>query len=117
MVIWSPSNEIVTASLLNSSKALTGVLAVDPSSVGSVVGSVVGIQKYVYDIFGPAVNLATRLQEFSEPMQISVEADMADRLREHFELESMGEKDIHGFSRQAVWRLRDSRAKELASRD
>ena len=76
---------------------------------GAVVGSVVGIQKYVYDIFGPAVNLATRLQEFSEPMQISVQDDVAKNLREEFELEVLGEREIRGFDTQQVWRLSDSK--------
>lgn len=76
---------------------------------GAVVGSVVGIQKYVYDIFGPAVNLATRLQEFSEPMQISVQDDVAKVLRDQFELETLGAKDIRGFETQDVWRLNDSK--------
>ncbi len=76
---------------------------------GAVVGSVVGIQKYVYDIFGPAVNLATRLQEFSEPMQISVQNEVAANLREEFELETLGEKEIRGFASQNVWRLSDSK--------
>ena len=77
-------------------------------STGSVVGSVVGIQKYVYDIFGPAVNLASRLQEFSDPMQISVQDEMAKILREQFELENMGEKSIRGFGEMNVWKLLDS---------
>lgn len=76
---------------------------------GSVVGSVVGIQKYVYDIFGPAVNLATRLQEFSEPMQISVQDDVAKVLRDQFDMESLGSRDIRGFSEQEVWRLFDNK--------
>lgn len=76
---------------------------------GAVVGSVVGIQKYVYDIFGPAVNLATRLQEFSEPMQISVQDAVAKNLREDFEIDSVGERDIRGFATQEVWRLHDSK--------
>lgn len=80
---------------------------------GAVVGSVVGIQKYVYDIFGPAVNLATRLQEFSEPMQISVQDDIAQVLREQFELEQLGAKDIRGFETQQVWRLSDSKASNV----
>ncbi|WP_136658325.1 adenylate/guanylate cyclase domain-containing protein [Nitratireductor sp. XY-223] len=77
-------------------------------ATGAVVGSVVGIQKYVYDIFGPAVNLASRLQEFSEPMQISVQDDMAVVLREQFELDSLGKRQIRGFDEQEVWRLHDS---------
>lgn len=76
---------------------------------GSVVGSVVGIQKYVYDIFGPAVNLASRLQDFSEPMQISVQDKMATILRDQFEIESLGEKSIRGFSKQEIWRLHDDK--------
>ena len=77
-------------------------------ATGAVVGSVVGIQKYVYDIFGPAVNLASRLQEFSEPMQISVQNDMAVVLREQFEMDSLGIRQIRGFEEQEIWRLLDS---------
>jgi adenylate cyclase len=80
---------------------------------GAVVGSVVGIQKYVYDIFGPAVNLATRLQEYSEPMQISVQNEVATTLRAEFEMENLGSRDIRGFSAQDVWRLHDSK-KQIA---
>jgi len=76
---------------------------------GSVVGSVVGIQKYVYDIFGPAVNLAGELQDFSEPMQISVHDGMADSLTDHFEMENLGTRAIAGFGEQTVWHLMDNR--------
>ena len=76
-------------------------------SSGSVVGSVVGIHKYVYDIFGPAVNLASRLQEFSEPMDISVQNDVADVLKDQFDLENMGPRAIRGFGEQDIWRLTD----------
>ena len=37
---------------------------------GAVIGSVVGVQKYVYDVFGPAVTSATRLRQTAEPMSI-----------------------------------------------
>ncbi|MEM9332706.1 MAG: adenylate/guanylate cyclase domain-containing protein, partial [Pseudomonadota bacterium] len=77
-------------------------------STGSVVGSVVGIQKYVYDIFGPAVNLATRLQEFSDPMQISVQDEVAKVLKDQFDLKSLGSKTIRGFGDQEIWRLADT---------
>ena len=83
---------------------------------GPVVGSVVGVQKYVYDIFGPAVNLATKLQELAEPMQISVENGVANALRSQFELEELGEHDIRGVGRQPVWRLNDSRDSKLGTK-
>ncbi len=78
-------------------------------STGSVIGSVVGIQKYVYDIFGPAVNLANRLREFSDPMQISVQDEMANALRDNFHVESLGDQDLRGLGSQPVWRLSDNR--------
>ncbi|MDJ0613166.1 MAG: adenylate/guanylate cyclase domain-containing protein [Rhizobiaceae bacterium] len=78
-------------------------------STGSVVGSVVGIQKYVYDIFGPAVNLASRLQEFSEPMQISVQDDVAKVLKDQFDIKNIGQRSIRGFGEQTVWQLSDNK--------
>ena len=83
---------------------------------GSVVGSVVGIQKYVYDIFGPAVNLATRLQDFSEPMQITADAALAVKLRDQFVMESLGSKDMRGFEQQVVWRLNDNQNSKLSAK-
>ena len=80
---------------------------------GAVVGSVVGIQKYVYDIFGPAVNLATRLQDCAEPMQICVQNEVAAVLRDQFEIANMGTWDIRGFGDQDIWRLMDSK-KDMA---
>lgn len=78
-------------------------------STGSVVGCVVGIQKYVYDIFGPAVNLASRLQELADPMRIIVQDSMAEALRDQFDIENLGNADIRGFSEQEVWRLNDNK--------
>jgi class 3 adenylate cyclase len=65
-------------------------------ATGPVVGSVVGVQKYVYDIFGPAVNLASRLQEFAEPMSIVAHDEMMDALVEVFSLTDLGYHDVRG---------------------
>ncbi len=39
---------------------------------GDAVGGVVGVHKYIYDIFGDAVNTAARMEQLCEPMQINV---------------------------------------------
>jgi len=65
-------------------------------ATGSVVGSVVGVQKYVYDIFGEAVNLASRLQVFAEPMQIVTHDEMKAALIEEFSLTDLGVHEIRG---------------------
>lgn len=63
---------------------------------GSAVGSVVGIQKYVYDVFGSAVNLASRLQAFADPMGIVAPDSMKENLVEEFKLTDIGKQDIRG---------------------
>jgi len=65
-------------------------------ATGSVVGSVVGVQKYVYDIFGEAVNLASRLQVFAGPMQIVAHDAMKVDLVEDFTLTDLGQHDVRG---------------------
>tara|TARA_R110002095_G_scaffold215281_1_gene209001 strand:+ start:4658 stop:5701 length:1044 start_codon:yes stop_codon:yes gene_type:complete len=76
---------------------------------GPVVGSVVGIQKYVYDIFGPAVNLASRLQDLSEAMEITTNAPIYDVLRDSFRFEYRGKQQVRGFDEQDIFLLMDSR--------
>lgn len=69
---------------------------------GPVVGSVVGVQKYVYDVFGPAVNLAARLQAISEPMEITVCTDAATDLSDDFELLRPRSRKVKGFGDMSV---------------
>jgi adenylate cyclase len=72
---------------------------------GPVIGSIVGVQKYVYDVFGPGVNLASRMEELAEPLQILVSADTNARIEEEFELTDAGEHEIKGFGSQRVYAL------------
>ena len=78
---------------------------------GALIGSLVGIQKYVYDVFGPAVNLAARLEQVAEPMQILLTADTARLLETDFRLEEVGILDVQGFGRQTIFALLDERAR------
>ncbi|SFH67021.1 adenylate/guanylate cyclase domain-containing protein [Albimonas pacifica] len=69
---------------------------------GPVVGSVVGVQKYVYDVFGPAVNLAARLQALSDPMEITVCESAAADLSEEFALLRPRTSRMKGFGAVSV---------------
>ena len=64
---------------------------------GSVVGSVVGIQKYVYDVFGPAVNLAQKLRERAAPMEIISTAISASDLDPDCILKPSGTAELEGY--------------------
>jgi adenylate cyclase len=72
---------------------------------GPVIGSIVGVQKYVYDVFGPGVNLASRMEELAESMQILVSADTYERIRDDFTLSALGEREVKGFGTQEVYAL------------
>ncbi len=72
---------------------------------GPVIGSVVGIQKYVYDIFGPGINLASRLEALCNPMEIVLSEEMYGLLRDSFAMEPMGEAEIRGFGTKQLYRL------------
>jgi class 3 adenylate cyclase len=72
---------------------------------GPVIGSVVGIHKYVYDIFGVSVNLAARCEARSGPMEITISAATAELVEDTFRVEPIGEVELKGFGRQPLFRL------------
>jgi adenylate cyclase len=74
-------------------------------ATGPVIGSMVGIQKYVYDIFGPAPNLAARMEAQCEPMEICVNKEAHDLLAKDFTLTDRGETDIKGFGKMHTYSL------------
>ena len=51
----------------------------------------VGVQKYVYDIFGPGVNLAARLEPLCGPMEILVSEDTYRLIKNDFRITDRGE--------------------------
>ncbi len=61
---------------------------------GPVIGSIVGIQKYVYDIFGRGVNLAARMEAFAEPMTITLCENTFELPKDKFTCTEIGEADI-----------------------
>lgn len=52
---------------------------------GSVIGSVVGVKKYIYDVFGDTVNTASRMEEQSEPLKINVSEATQSLLTNNFD--------------------------------
>lgn len=74
-------------------------------NTGSVIGSIVGIQKYVYDIFGPGVNMASRMETLSEPMRITISENTYQLIKEEFICSERGEFEVKGFGKQALYYL------------
>ncbi|MEA2620080.1 MAG: adenylate cyclase [Chloroflexota bacterium] len=63
---------------------------------GPVAAGVVGTSKFVYDLWGDAVNLASRLETTAPPGQIQVSAAVAAALGDDFELEPRGTVELKG---------------------
>lgn len=74
-------------------------------SSGPVIGSVVGVQKYIYDVFGPAVIHATRLRQFARPMRVVANAALARALGEGFGLSPLGRLDLGANAQEEVFAL------------
>ena len=51
---------------------------------GPIIGSIVGIQKFVFDVFGMPVNLASRMESLSEENTITVPLAFAKQLGDGF---------------------------------
>lgn len=86
-------------------------------ATGPVIGSIVGIQKYVYDIFGPGVNLAARMEGLSEPMRITVSSETYDLIREEFNFEERGVQDVKGFGPMDLFYLEGEKERTSIRRE
>ncbi|MBA4130398.1 MAG: adenylate/guanylate cyclase domain-containing protein [Hyphomicrobium sp.] len=72
---------------------------------GPVMAGVIGKQKFSYDVWGDAVNLAARLENLSQPGRILVCPRCKKLLESAFQFESRGEVDIKGLGRREVFFL------------
>ena len=78
-------------------------------NAGPVIGSLVGVQKYVYDLFGPGANLAARMESLSEPMKITLCDDMYDLLKDDFIISERERVDVKGFGEKTLYFLEGER--------
>lgn len=72
---------------------------------GPVIGSLVGIQKYVYDIFGPGINMAARMEALSESMRITISESTYQLIKDEFVCTERGEFEVKGFGTSSLYYL------------
>ncbi|OGO53625.1 MAG: hypothetical protein A2V85_00380 [Chloroflexi bacterium RBG_16_72_14] len=72
---------------------------------GPVVAGVIGTRKFIYDIWGDTVNLASRMESHGVPGRVQVTHAVRERLEGAFRFEARGLVDIKGKGPTPTWFL------------
>lgn len=62
---------------------------------GPVMAGVIGKNKFAYDIWGDAVNLAARLEEHGEPGRVNISGATAEAVKHLYPATHRGQKEVH----------------------
>ena len=73
--------------------------------VGPGIGGVIGLKKFIYDVWGDTVNTASRLESHGIPGRIQVAAPTAERLADRYVFEPRGRVELKGKGPVETWFL------------
>ena len=72
---------------------------------GSVVGGVIGTKRFLYDLWGDAVNTASRMESHGTPGEIQITRATYELLRDEFVCTLRGTIPIKGKGLMKTWYL------------
>jgi class 3 adenylate cyclase len=71
--------------------------------VGPAVAGVIGLKKFIYDVWGDTVNTASRMESTGVPGRLQVTTETRDRLGAHFAFERRGIVEVKGKGPTETW--------------
>ena len=80
-----------------------------------MVAGVVGAHRFFYDVWGDAVNVASRMESTNTEGRIQVPRDVYERLKDDFLFEERGDVEVKGKGVMHTWYLVGRRSAEVGS--
>jgi guanylate cyclase len=77
---------------------------------GPVIAGVIGRRKFVYDLWGDAVNTASRMESHGSGGTIQVTSDTHELIKDEFICEPRGRIEVKGKGEMEVWRVVEARS-------
>ena len=74
--------------------------------VGPAVAGVIGLKKFIYDVWGDTVNTASRMESTGVPGRLQVTRETYERLSDAFDMEPRGLIEVKGKGLIETWFVR-----------